>query len=315
MTGSACTLTRRTSHVRVHTMQRNTLKVLLIVAVASGCFHGKNERDVAKSATRLDLAKDFLRKHELEAAETESNRSLALNPANDEAYNIRGLVWLVRAVDTQRSLEIESCLTGLDAEATQEDLDTYLRKADADFAMAAKLSPDYGEAWSNRGVIANLLENYEAAEKYLSTALENPMRLFSPGLTRAHLGWAKFHQQKFVDAAKELRQAVQFQPNMCVATYRLARVYFASEEWEKAAELFQLVSEDASCGSQEASLFLMKTRVQQGLGDEARRARDACLKSSRRSCIANQCRADGAALGPIGTISSPAASATGNAKR
>jgi len=298
MTGSARTLTRLTSHDTVRGMQRNTLKVLLIVAAASGCFQGKTEKDAARSATRLDLAKDFLRKHELEAAQTESDRSLALNPANDEAYVVRGLVWMVRAIDTQRTLEIEACLTGLDAEATQKDLDTFLRKADADFATAAKLSPDYGEAWSNRGVVANLLEDYEAAEKYLTTALENPMRLFSPGLTRAHLGWAMYHQHDYVEAAKQLRQAVQFQPNMCVATYRLARVYFAREEWEKAAELFQMVSDDPSCGSQEASLFLMKTRMQQGLVDEARRGRDACLKSSRHSCIANQCRADGAALGP-----------------
>src|SRR5512139_3000643 len=297
MTGSACTLTREQEPTTVRRMQRNTLKVLLIVA-ASGCFHGRTEQDAAKSANRVDVAKDFLRKHELEAAQTESDRSLALNPQNDEAYVIRGLVQMVRAIDTQRTLEIEACLTGLDAEATQKDLDTFLKKADADFAVAAKLSPDYGEAWSNRGVVANLLENYEAAEKYLTTALENPMRLFSPGLTRAHLGWAMFHQRKFVEAAKELRQAVQFQPNMCVATYRLARVYFAREEWEKAAELFQTVSDDPSCGSQEASLFLMKTRMQQGLVEDARRARDACLKLSRQSCIANQCRADGAALGP-----------------
>ena len=298
MTGSARTLTREWDASTVRRMQRNALKVLLIVA-ASGCFHGKSEQDVAKSSNRLDLAKDFLRKHELEAAQTESDRALALNPQNDEAYVIRGLVSMVRAIDTQRTLEIEACLTGLDAEATQQDLDVFLKKAEVDFAAAAKLSPDYGEAWSNRGVVANLLENYEGAEQYLSKALENPMRLFSPGLTRAHLGWSMFHQRKYVEAAKELRQAVQFQPNMCVATYRLARVYFAREEWEKAAELFQTVSDDPSCGSQEASLFLMKTRMQQGLVDEARRGRDACLKLSRHSCIANQCRADGDL--PVGT--------------
>jgi Tfp pilus assembly protein PilF len=305
MTGSACTLTGVERATTVRGMHRNTLKVLLLVAGASGCFHGSTEKDAARSATRLDLAKDFLRKHELEAAQTESDRSLALNPQNDEAYVVRGLVWMVRAIDTQRTLEIEACLTGLDAEATQKDLDKFLAKADADFAAAAKLSPDYGEAWSNRGVVANLLENYEAAEKYLSTALENPMRLFSPGLTRAHLGWSMYHQRKYVEAAKELRQAVQFQPNMCVATYRLARVYFAREEWEKAAELFQTVSDDPSCGSQEASLFLMKTRMQQGLVEDARRARDVCLKASRQSCIANQCRADGAVLGPTAATASP----------
>lgn len=276
-------------------MLRNALGLLAIYALAACHMH--DEADVGKSATRLDLAKDFLRKHQLEAADTECNRALAYNPGNDEAYNVRGLVAMVRAVDTQRSLEIEACLTGVDAEVTQRDLDTLLKKADSDFAMAAKLNPEFGEAWSNRGVVHNLLEDFAGAAKMFAEALANPMRLDSPGLTRAHLGWALFHEAKYVEAAKELRQAVQFQPNMCVATYRLARVYFAREEWEKAAELFQATSDDPSCGSQEASLYLMKTRMQQGLVDDARRARDACLKISPNSCIASQCRADGRALG------------------
>jgi len=256
-----------------------------------------DDRDPAKSATRLDLAKDFLRKHQLEAADTECGRALAFNPVNDEAYNVRGLVAMIRALDTQRTLEIDACLTGVDAEVTQRDLEAQLRKADGDFAAAARISSEYGEAWANRGIVHNLLDDYPAAARYLTEALANPMRLDSPGLTRAHLGWALFHQQRYVDAAKELRQAVQFQPNMCVATYRLARVYFAREEWEKAAELFQTTSDDPACGSQEASLYLMKTRMQQGLVDDARRARDACLHLSPKSCVAAQCRAESRALG------------------
>lgn len=281
----------------VDSMWRKTLGLLAICAMA-GCLQ-RDDRELAKSATRLDLAKDFLRKHQLEAADTECNRALAFNPANDEAYNIRGLVAMVRALDTQRMLEIDACLTGLDADVSQRDLDGFLRKADGDFAAAARLSPDYGEAWSNRGVVHNLLEDYANAATYLSEALANPMRLDSPGLTRAHLGWALFHETRYVDAAKELRQAVQFQPNMCVATYRLGRVYFAREEWEKAAELFQSTSDDSACGSQEASLYLMKTRMQQGLVDDARRARDACLKMSPTSCLASQCRAEGRSLGAL----------------
>jgi tetratricopeptide (TPR) repeat protein len=276
-------------------MLRNTLGLLAICVVAGCGIH--DERDPAKSATRLDLAKDFLRKHQLEAAETECSRALAFNPANDEAYNVRGLVAMVRALDTQRTLEIDACLTGVDAEVTLRDLDGQLRKADGDFTAAARLNPEYGEAWANRGVVHNLLEDYAPAAQYLTEALANPMRLDSPGLTRAHLGWALFHQQRYVDAAKELRQAVQFQPNMCVATYRLARVYFARQEWEKAAELFQTTSDDPACGSQEASLYLMKTRMQQGLVDDARRAREACLRLSPKSCVAAQCRAEGRALG------------------
>lgn len=290
-------------------MLRNALGLLAILAVAS--CQQRDDHDMSRSATRLDLAKDFLRKHQLEAAETECNRALAFNQSNDEAYNVRGLVTMVRAIDTLRTLEVDGCLTGVDAEATQRDLDGLLRKADNDFAYAAKMSPEYGEAWSNRGVVHNLLEDYAGASEFLSHALGNPMRLDSPGLTRAHLGWSLFHEHKLVDAAKELRQVIQFQPNMCVATYRLARVYFAREEWEKAAELFQTTSDDPACGSQEASLYLMKTRMQQGLVDDARRARDACLKISPKSCIASQCRADGGALG-VQTAAATASSAAGH---
>ena len=253
--------------------------------------------DTTKSNTRLDLAKDFVNKHDLENAENEANRALALNPRSEEAFLIRGLVSLVHASDTQRLLEIDGCLTGLDGEAMTRDQDQFLLKAARDFEAATKLAPDYSEAWSNRGVIANLQEDPEAAVKYLARALENPIRLINPGLSRAHLGWSYFKKGDAVSAAKELLTAIQFQPGMCVASYRLGRVYFLREEWEKAAELFARVIEadenpDPSqrCNSQEARLYLMKVRTQQGLLDDAKQAKTACLALSPKSCIAVQCR-------------------------
>jgi tetratricopeptide (TPR) repeat protein len=281
------------AHILV-AMRRNALLLLVFLG---GCFELHNERAIAKSNTRLDIAKDFLRKHQLEGAEQECNRALALNPSNDEAFLVRGLIQMMRTIDTQRTMEVDTCLTGLDRDATMHDLDSFLAKADLDFEEAAKVTPDYGEAWADRGIVHALQEDYQGATTYFSKALEYPTRLDNPALTRAHLGWALFHQRKYVDAAKELRSAKQFQPKMCVATYRLARVYFAREEWEKAAELFQTASEDPSCGSQEASYYLMKTRMQQGLVAEAKTARDACLKISPDSCVATECRADGRGLG------------------
>lgn len=272
---------------------RGSLLFLLLACgtVACGTFH--DERSAEKSSKRLDIAKDFLKKHQLEAAEHECGVAIGLNPQNDEAYVTRGLVSLVRARDTEVTLEINDCLTKLDAEATRKDMDAALTKADADFEQAAKLSPEYGEAWAARGLVHNLLDDYPTAEGYLAKALSLPQRLVDPALTRANLGWAQFHQNKLVDAAGSLRQVLEFAPKMCVANYRLARVYYAREEWDKAAELFQAVSDDTTCGSQEASYYLMKTRMQQGLRDDAKTARDACLKLSPKSCVAAQCRAEG----------------------
>ncbi len=277
-------------------MARNNFGLLAILSLLAGACRAQ-PRDESASNKRVDLCKDFLSKHQLEAAENECTKAINYNVGNEEAYMLRGLVNVVHAIDSQKTLEIDSCLTGVDAEAMHRELDSQLHKADLDFDHAVKLTPDYGEAWANRGVVHNLLEDFPAATTYLNKALESPARLQSPGLTRANLGWAYFHQQKYVEAATELRQALQFQPNMCVATYRLARVYFAREEWEKAAELFQTVSDDTTCGSQEASLYLMKTRLQQGLVNDARVARDSCLKISPKSCNAVKCAADGGALG------------------
>jgi Tfp pilus assembly protein PilF len=276
----------------------------LSAALMAGC--PSTEGDAKRSQTRLDLAKDFLSKHQLEAAEVEAGKAIAFQKSNEEAYNVRGLVHYLHAIDTQRLLEIDGCLTGVDAEALREELEGHLTRADGDFAKAVELAPDFGEAWSNRGVVANLLGNPDQALTFLTRALESPARLVNPGLTRAHLGWAYFHLNEHVRAAKELRQAAQFQPGMCVPTYRLGRVYFAREEWEKAAEQFQDVSEQPACGSQEASLYLMRTRIKQGLSDDARAARGACLAMSPQSCVAARCRAEGAALGaPTATPSAP----------
>jgi len=269
----------------------NARGLLLFLLAACGTFH--DEHSAEKSSKRLDIAKDFLKKHQLEAAEHECGVAIGLNPQNDEAYVTRGLVSLVRARDTEVTLEIDNCLTGVDAEATRKDMDASLMKADADFEQAAKISPEYGEAWADRGLVHTLLDENTKAEEYLTKALGLPQRLIDPTLTRANLGWALFHENKLVDAAGELRKALQFSPKMCVANYRLARVYYAREEWDKAAELFQAVSDDTTCGSQEASYYLMKTRMQQGLRDDAKTARDACLKLSPKSCVAAQCRAEG----------------------
>ncbi len=256
----------------------------------AACPHPKEDR--AKSNTRLDLAKDLLAKGDLDGAASEANKSIAFSPTNDEAYAVRGLVEVLRAASVRLLLEVNGCLTGVDAEALRGELDVHLEKASLDFEKATRLAPDYGEAWSNRGVVANVQGDHETAMKYFEEALLHPDRLISPSLTRAHLGWAHFQTGDMVRAAKELLQAIQFQPGMCVATYRLGRVYFEREEWEKAAEQFRAVSDQPACGSQEASLYLMKVSIAQGLIDDAQRARDACLLMTPASCIAAQCRTE-----------------------
>jgi Tfp pilus assembly protein PilF len=276
---------------------RNALGLLAIFAIAGCPPKGTTPHEITTSGHSLDLCRAELKQHDLESAKTECDKSIAVSPQNDEAYLLRGLIAFTHAIDTKKTLEIDDCLTGLDAEATRKDLDKALRDADTSFEQATKITPDYGEAWADRGAVHDLLGDYTGAEEFNKTALGLPARLGSPGITRTNLAWSLFHQAKLVDAATELRAALQFQPKMCVATYRLGRVYFERREWDKAADYFKTVSDDPSCGIQEASLYLMKTKLQQGLVDDARAARDACLKLSPKSCAAVECMAAGGALG------------------
>ncbi len=256
----------------------------------------KQKVDKEKSNKRLDLAIDALGRGNLDEAEMEANKSLGFNPRNEVAYNVLGLVHHYRAAADEMTVAVNDCLTGLDSEAMHSDQEEEYVEADKAFTRATELAPDYGDAWSGRGITANLMGRYDDAVTYLEEALQHPERLVNASLTRAHLGWAHFYREDYVAATKELLQALQFSPGMCVASYRLGRVYFAREEWEKAAEQFQGVSDDPACQLQEGSLYLMKSRIEQGLIDDAAAARDACLARNSKSCIAVECRAEGSAL-------------------
>ena len=253
-----------------------------------------DETAIKKSNTRLELAKDFLGKRQLEAAETEASKALGFYPGNAEAHHVLGSIEFVRGLAAFHLLEIDDCMTGVDAEALRTEKDLHLNSALQHFARANELDPEYGESWASRGAVAALLGQYDRAVEYLTRALGLPARLDNIALVRANLGWAYFHQNRLVLAAKELLQASQFQPGMCVATYRLGRVYFARKEWEKALQKFRDVAGQKECPIQEAHFYLMKTITTMGMAegqaDALRDAEQACVALAPDSCVARQCR-------------------------
>lgn len=266
------------------------LVFLVTLAAAGGATCGGQQIDRKRSATRLELGKDFLQHGKLDAAEQEARRSLDYDPSNERAHNVLGLIDLLRGMRNFRLLEVDDCLTGVDAQALRRELNQQLTKAEGHFAQAVKLAPDYGEAWSNRGVVAIHLHQHDRAVKYFTEALQYPNRLLNIALTRGWLGWAYFQKKDYPSAAKELLQSLQFQPKMCVSTYRLGRVYFANKEWNKALEKFREVASQPKCPIQEAHLYLMKTFIQLGTGN-LDGARDACVRLAPKSCVAVRCRA------------------------
>jgi Tfp pilus assembly protein PilF len=243
-----------------------------------------------KSHTRVELAKDFLRRGELDAAEVEAGKALAHDPRSADAEYVLGLVAYLRAVNNLRVMEVDDCLTGIDAEALRNEMDAFLADAEGHLGRAVGFDGEHAEAWSIRGSVADQLGEHDAAIGYFEKALGHPARLIDVGVTRANLGLVHFHKNDQVRAAKELRQALQFNPAMCLAKFRLGRVYFARREWNRAAEQFKAVVEDRKCPMQEAHYFLLRTDRELGLVDGAERARAACMDLAPKSCVSAQCR-------------------------
>jgi Flp pilus assembly protein TadD len=258
--------------------------------VGLGCSAG-TKVNPRRSNTHAQLCKDYLGKKPpaLEAAARECRESVKYDPKNWEAHFGLGMVEFAQVVKNFRLLEIDECTTGVDGEALRKEMSEHLGRAAAHFRDASKADPQAAEAWAMRGVVATQQERYGEAVRYLTEALAFPSRLIDVGLVRAHLGWAQFHLGKHVEAATALRQALQFKPKMCVPSYRLGRVYFARKEWEKAEAQFRSVASDASCRSQEAHLFLMKSLVAQKKPIDPA-LRSACVRLGPKSCIAAQCR-------------------------
>jgi tetratricopeptide (TPR) repeat protein len=266
---------------------------LVLAVLVPGCPRTVGTSDPKQASTRLELAKHALSRANpnLEEAEIEARKALDLDSDNIEAFNVLGLIDYMRAVNNFRLLEVEDCLTGVDAEALRQEMDQFLARADRQFERAIEIDEDYGEAWANRGLVAFHLDQYRAAVRYLAEALEHPQRLGNIGLTRANLGWAYFHRRDHAQAAKELRQAEQFNRGMCVAKYRLGRVYFARREWSKALEQFQAVSEDQTCPLQEVQLYLLRTLRALGRQEQLSGVQRRCVSMAPKSCVAAQCRA------------------------
>lgn len=259
-----------------------------LLPALAGC--PRDAVDSKRSHTRLELAKDFLGKGELDAAEQEAQKALGFETRNVDAHNILGLIDFVRGLAAFRLLEVDDCLTGVDAEVLRREVDEHLMSAEQHFVDAVKLDSTFAEAWANRGAVADQLGDHERAIEYFEKALQNPSRLQNTSLVRANLGWVYFHKQDVVSAAKELRQALQFQPGMCVGSYRLGRVYFERKEWEKAQETLESVTRQPECTLQEAHLYLMKTYAELDMTNEVDAVRQSCVSMAPKSCIAAQCR-------------------------
>ncbi|MFH0900783.1 MAG: hypothetical protein V2A73_09165 [Pseudomonadota bacterium] len=247
-------------------------------------------REIHGAEKRCDLAKDLLAKGEDVAAESEAKKAIALDPRNEEAAIILGLVYLYRANQNERLVEIDDCLEGSLADDLRERAADNMRNARKQFVRATELAPDFGEAWQNRAVVSMYFRDWDRAIQEGQQALSCSARLESEPLARANLGWAYHQKQDYSRAASELLQSVQRSPFFCLGSYRLAVVLYEKDEYQAAIDrLSPFMSDPRRCPLQEAFYTAGRASLRLHDSERARQTFATCVGMAPKSCQARRC--------------------------
>lgn len=264
----------------------------LVGGFGSACDPETSARNVKLSEDHYLLADDFLRKKQADAAKAELMRSLELDPRNAKAHQLLGVVFFLEGVHALDFMEIENCLEGKAAQEQTELANDRFRRADEHFRKVLSLlgkdeevDPDLLNYLAN---IALHLKRYDEAIAFTNRALENIVYGFQHYLLGTR-GWAYFQKGDQENAARDLRQALFYQPQFCIGRYRLAKVYYEQQDFAAAAEQLKNLATDASCPLQDAHQLLGLILTRQRQPAEARAEFDRCVTLQPKSCSAQAC--------------------------
>jgi len=265
-----------------------TASTCSLLLATSGCApHVKKNADDAQ--IHYQLAGDYFRHRRVEAALDELQKALASDPNNADAYNLLGIISLQQGAEYLAQVEIDACLKAADAQAVRRDESAKFHDAEQALRRATELRANFSEAWNNLSVAALNLQEYDLAITAASNALKD-VTYPEPEVARANLGWAYFLKNDLQPAWKELHESVARSPGFCVGRYRLAKVYVARNDIDRAAEELEAVTTSSQCPIQEAFLLGGMVQERRKESTKARELFARCIRLAPRSCLAAECK-------------------------
>ncbi|MCC6746537.1 MAG: tetratricopeptide repeat protein [Deltaproteobacteria bacterium] len=266
--------------------------VVSCVAVLA-CDGQSTQRNTKLAGTHYLLAADLVRKRNPEGAKAELMRALELDPDNRDAHQLLGVVFYLEGVHAMNFLEREQCLEGRAAQEQREVANERFRRAEQHLARSVKLAAQertiQSEDLTNLASVALHFKRYDEAIQHCDKALQNI--LFTNRFTAlGNRGWAYFLKGDRVRAARDLRQALFYQPKFCIGRYRLAKVYYEEREYAKVITELKHVTDDKDCPIQEPFQLLGLTYGRLRQTEEARQQFDRCVALNPKSCISLECR-------------------------
>jgi len=207
---------------------------MLVVLLFASCG-GPSHDQVLRSQREYDLAVGLYGEQDVAGAFEHLLESLELDPESAEAHLLLGNLLMIHRADYQQA-------------------EHHMREA---IAVNARIEGRPGlpsEAHNALGVLFNNTQRYEEAVVVLGEASSDLMNRHQP-LTWANLSWAHRELGHLPQALQFGRQAVQRDPNHCIALFRLAEAHIALEQPAEAqTRLDHLLGlEDSTCQSLQAA--------------------------------------------------------------
>ena len=223
------------------------LSMLLAIVILSSCG-GVTREQVVRSQREFDLAVGLYGESDVPGTFEHLLEAIELDPENAEAHLLLGNLFMIHRSDFQRA-------------------EQHMREAIRVNASAEGRVGLPSEANNALGVLFNNAERYEEAVVVLEEASSDLMNRHQP-LTWANLAWAYRELGRNDEALQIARQAVQRDPNHCIALYRLAEVHLALDQPEPAMQRLThlLELEDPTCQSMQAA-WRLRGEVRARLGD------------------------------------------------
>jgi type IV pilus assembly protein PilF len=157
-----------------------------------------------RAVIRLQLAVGYYQRGELEVALDEVKQALQANPDSDDAYNMRGLIYMQMSED---------------------------HLAEESFQHALRLAPHNGEVDNNYGWF--LCQNKRAAESfpYFEAAAAERKYAF-PAKALDNAGKCSLKINHSAEAEKYFLLAFKYDPSNNDVNYNLAKIYFDRKEYD-----------------------------------------------------------------------------------
>lgn len=187
---------------------KNSFVCAPLILIIAGCAGTGTADRMQKAGAHYQLGVSYLNDNNIQPAFVEFQKALELNPADKDAHNAIGLLYLLKLEDYPKAIE--------------------------HFKSAIDADRNFSEASNNLGFAYEKAGNFDAAIESYKIAISNPFYINAEKAFN-NLGRALYRLRKYDDSLNSYKEALKRSSDFYLPYYGLALCYNAMGRYGEAA--------------------------------------------------------------------------------